>query len=694
MSIEIKLNSEENIYLSMKDVLAQADTGDTVNITMQENDILSGGNNDNGAGQNLNYNISGGTVSGNTSDSGGFVQLVSGKTFSATNVVFDNNKSTAEPRWNGGGAIAGGPSDSIKNSTFISVSNSTFSNNTALKEGGAVTSIDTAVISNTVFNKNISTNSNAGALYHRGNKLTMENVTFTGNQAKYGNAGAVYLHLGSMSITGENNIFSSNTATAGGGAIYISGSSEITNAQFESNSAKNGGAIYNNSNVTLTNVVFSRNTASADGGAIYNAASKLVYLFDTTFATESDTIYNAGTINFYKTNTINASISGSGTLILNNNAALTFDNDTDITLTALTVKGGNTLNFSGSAAVGFTGLDLTTLTITVNAENRSGNTTAVATGVSGSLDANDKILNDNKSHSFYLDLDVNENTLWLKKYDVAISREDAEGNTLGSYNTVSEAWQNIAGDDETIKIVMGENAIIYGGNGDSGTDIFANYNISGGTISGNTAVRGGFAGLNDGCSFTASNVLFTGNRSIGAEDWNGGGAISGGTSGNVANSSTLTISNSIFDSNYSDSNGGAVVGRGTGSFSGVQFTNNKAGQNGGALLQRGSSITFENITVNNNYGGERSGAFYIQMGNSSISATDGNRNKFANNFAKLSGGAIYYNQDTHTISGTDFSGNTSATTNEKYPGGGAIFSNAKLTVTDSTFENNISYING
>jgi hypothetical protein len=104
MSVEIKLNQEENSYKTMPEVLADAKAGDTISITMQDNDILTGGNNNNGAGTALNYNITGGTVSGNIADRGGFVQLEAQGSFTADGVLLSQNRSTNGTKWNGGGA--------------------------------------------------------------------------------------------------------------------------------------------------------------------------------------------------------------------------------------------------------------------------------------------------------------------------------------------------------------------------------------------------------------------------------------------------------------------------------------------------------------------------------------------------------------------------------------------------------------
>lgn len=153
-----------------------------------------------------------------------------------------------------------------------------------------------------------------------------------------------------LSITGIGTVFSNNSASTSGGAIYSSGATvDMQQAvRFTNNSAYSGGAIYNsvantarkvtanlhvgaesefiknkatgtggaiyNDSYTYIGVrtVFDGNTA-AQGGAIYNAGEKGLIDIDTgngsfvRFVQNSDSIYNAGgVINFLGTGTIQA----------------------------------------------------------------------------------------------------------------------------------------------------------------------------------------------------------------------------------------------------------------------------------------------------------------------------------------------------------------------------------------------------
>ena len=161
-----------------------------------------------------------------------------------TNSKFTNNKATEM-----GGAIhiAGDEKNIKKNHKII---NNTFTNNKAEKEAGAL-----------------------GIMYS--SNAQVEGNTFTKNSAGL-NAGGADFYKGS-GCTFKNNIFDGNTATGNlGGALRLSinsyaTASRIENNDFKNNNAKNGGALYSDSDkATYTKNTFYNNKAtSKSGGAIF-----------------------------------------------------------------------------------------------------------------------------------------------------------------------------------------------------------------------------------------------------------------------------------------------------------------------------------------------------------------------------------------------------------------------------------------
>ena len=130
-------------------------------------------------------------------------------------------------------------------------------------------------------------NSHSGIKVSSGQVLNIDKgtgETFVWKNFSSQGYGVLY-SMGTINIIGSIE-FSSNSAEWYGGAIYnwygatmtISGTDII----FSSNSANNGGAIYNNrSTMTITadNITFSSNSAGTNGGAINNLSNSETEIF-------------------------------------------------------------------------------------------------------------------------------------------------------------------------------------------------------------------------------------------------------------------------------------------------------------------------------------------------------------------------------------------------------------------------------
>ncbi|WP_245634915.1 right-handed parallel beta-helix repeat-containing protein, partial [Methanobrevibacter cuticularis] len=150
-------------------------------------------------------------------------------------------------------------------STGTIIEGCTFTNNKATELGGAIYSINTLNISNSNFNNNSA--KNGGAIYST-NQMRITGSSFATNTATDG--GAIY-STNTLSISSSS--FNKNTAKGNGGGLFLSGSHQSTitgNSKFTSNSAKNGGAIYTSSPLTIFSSNLDSNEASTDGGAIYS----------------------------------------------------------------------------------------------------------------------------------------------------------------------------------------------------------------------------------------------------------------------------------------------------------------------------------------------------------------------------------------------------------------------------------------
>lgn len=94
--------------------------------------------------------------------------------------------------------------------------------------------------------------------------VKLEDISFIGASG-FENGGAIF-NNGNLTIT--NAVFNKNNGIMGG-AIFNNGSLTISKSNFTYNNASSGGAIYNNGSLTITDSIFANNTAS-DGAAVFN----------------------------------------------------------------------------------------------------------------------------------------------------------------------------------------------------------------------------------------------------------------------------------------------------------------------------------------------------------------------------------------------------------------------------------------
>ncbi|QDT99961.1 choice-of-anchor Q domain-containing protein [Gimesia aquarii] len=157
----------------------------------------------------------------------------------------------------------------------ITISDSIFSENTALKEGGGIFSshgeisiFDTQLIGNSAM-------SSGGGIYTISSEtITIENSELTGNSAAFQGGGLYGVFTSKVSI--NNSTVAANQSESFGGGIYVLGEEfTIKNSTLSGNTSETkGGGIYysrsgSNSAFTILNCTIVRNSSAESGGGIY-----------------------------------------------------------------------------------------------------------------------------------------------------------------------------------------------------------------------------------------------------------------------------------------------------------------------------------------------------------------------------------------------------------------------------------------
>ena len=219
--------------------------------------------------------------------------------------------------------------------TIDEIVNSTFNNNSALAQGGAIGNSGLIkMISSTTFSDNESGPNGifgGGAIFNFGTLENILNSTFSGNST-----------LGSLR----------------GGAIYNDALIQnISGNTFSGNSAFAGGAIENTDGSTIENIsstTFSGNNAnSSSGGAISNLDSTIQLITNSTFSFNQSitggAIANSGTINEIATSVFNnnTALNDGGAIHIGSGRTILEINDSTFTDNTASSFGGAINNFGG-----------------------------------------------------------------------------------------------------------------------------------------------------------------------------------------------------------------------------------------------------------------------------------------------------------------------------------------------------------
>jgi len=202
-------------------------------------------------------------MTSNTARGSGGALAVSG-VFEITRGQFDGNSTTQQA----GGAIHASGANVVAGQTS-SISSLTFTNNSALGEGGAIASQTPFTIALARFSGN---SASEGAAVHAQEKLTISATHFENNSAQR-SGGAI--HSSSTLDVIKSSFIKNEAPVVGGGAIYHSStdSLSVANSTFGENAARQGGAIFASNNGDISRSSFVANTTSNGGAAIFSAGA-------------------------------------------------------------------------------------------------------------------------------------------------------------------------------------------------------------------------------------------------------------------------------------------------------------------------------------------------------------------------------------------------------------------------------------
>ena len=581
-----------------------------------------------------------------------------GKTIISQNSYFVNNSG----RW-GGAITTSGSSLPGKKVNELSISDSTFSKNGGLYGAGIFIqgskfSITSCVFdSNTASGKgNMTPNDNNGAAIEVTNTDkaitgTISKSTFTNNKAQYG--GAIDICAGTIKIT--NSKFINNSADVEGGAIDINtlnGNPKVTisGSKFINNSAPLGGAILNIKDLTVKGSTFINNTPNT----IFNwvGAGGNLNLNIRTFTDLQNAI---GLV--------------TGTLTLNQNVAMTAKEAADFT-NGITINKDITIDGKGHT------IDAKTLGRIFSIGEGFTVTLTNATLINGKADKGGAIYNDGS----------------LTLSDVKLSDNAADSYGGAVFNNGHLVVGNSVFDSNDI-VNRGSASVDYGG--------AAIYNWKEGTLKvTNSNFTNNIKNYKNGDNLVGAITTIGNATVIGSNFVNNSGRWGGAISATGAelrkNSSTLTVSNTIFKDNSALYAGAVYIWGSNYNIADCVFDNNTAfgkgnmtpnNNNGGALVVSQVSRFNEPITgtisgskfINNK--AQYGGAAYFNKG--FVTITD---SVFENNVATAEGGAVGFSHA--SVKDLVVSINNSSFVGNKAPVAGAIFTNVDSKITNSNFINN------
>ena len=577
-----------------------------------------------------NATLSGSIFINNSAGVGGAIRLITRHISIFDSKFINNNAST-------GGALSFIGDGGFVDVTEWILQNSTFINNSASYDGGAIycrylgdANVRAKILDSKFINNNASNSGGVVYLYksREENKVVLEinGSEFEGNNATDG--GAIYSReytnvdiLNTKFI--NNNAVSSSYNRGIGGALLLVGNGTVSNSIFVNNSATgSAGAVFlNDTDGIVSGSTFINNSATDHGGAVFLASaiswSGNGAILDSTFINNSAT-GSGGAVSW---GGANGRLSGS--TFINNSA-------------------------SSGGAVYWSGSNGTILDSKFINNNASHGGAVDWRGVNGTI-LDSKFINNNASSGgaiYQINILLPVHSFFLTLNSTFVNNSASSGGAIYSLNDLRRSFLS------HVKILdskfMNNTASAFGGATYLRSNLYGKnlLEINGSEFDGNNATDGGAIYSTEYTNFNILNSNFTNNNAL------PNSSSMSGLGGAVFLNGNGTVLNSTFVNNSAEYGGAVFWNRADGNLTSSSFINNSA-YYGGAVYWSGADGRLSGSTfIGNNasYGGAVEWDQYATNGTLSGST-------FIGNSASSAGGAVSWNGDNGTLSGSNFTGN-------------------------------------
>lgn len=657
---------------------------------------------------NGSLTITGGSFDGNSSAPADGDQMVSSSAsgavystgpVSATNTVFSRNSAansgaaiyTAGPALtldsvtvqdnsagagSGGGILISSPSSDPEQASVTTITNSTFSGNTAASRGGAIAHFEGVMnIVGTDFTENTTTDSfetgGGGALMNQAGTVTLSSVGFDQNTS--GGSGGAILNRGGGTLTVNGGTIGFNSAALSGGGIA---DRSVGDRKREASRREAGGFtdLDTPGTININGVQVTGNTASLDGGGVYTVGPTTISIAGSRITAGSagnsgGGIFNgSGPLQISNTFVDNNSANGDaadqgGGGIYNNGGAVSIRGEVDEFTGITTLIFNNTaLGAAGSGGGIFNNegtLDILQIEINENTANRAGGgiedraTSRIPDAENPSVKLVNVLLGGNSAG-----VDTSSST---SKFDGTRSQSASPGDEQGGTFTFVDAGPTVTANP---------------GNG-GGLHVTGDINGVGGAyvsirnsrfFSNSAASEGGGAwNANAPSVMDIDNTAFMINAALGATTTEGGGGLfNAGGIVNLVNGTSVARNSA---SGTDGAGGGVLSDGGILTITDSTVTENTSqGPGGGIELVNGVEATITDSAIEVNTAADLAGdGGGIHVSGGGLSTLTINRSIVANNTAVSNGGGLS-NADGSTM--RVWNSTIAANSAESFGGGG------------------------